>query len=250
MKCFFSFFFILPPLLSLKQRWVVLNFSSVRFSSVFVCRTESRVVVGSLSSQISPEWRLCVHYYISLFSLCDLHSLPLAGWLCILYEYLIGVSHHAHSTASTLAQLLTIDRPLFFSYFNFFFSFIIPPTSLPVYFIQMRYVWIVPSFQITCGLLSYSHFSRAILEDMDWGQCVQFIDGGGQWAQVLRWHWQLVDLSPPCNMCESVRFRSHRYFYNADDVCTAWKSAGWEFDYVSDISDICHISICQICIRA
>jgi hypothetical protein len=105
-------------------------------------------------------------------------------------------------------------------------------------------------FQMSCGLLSYSHFSRAILEDMDWGQCVQFIDGGGQWAQVLRWHWQLVDLSPPCNMCESVRFRSHRYFYNADDVCTAWKSAGWEFDYVSDISDICHISICQICIRA
>lgn len=48
---------------------------------------------------------------------------------------------------------------------------------------------------------------------------MQFIDGGGQWAQVLRWHWQLVDLSPPCNMCESVRFRSHRYFYNADDVC-------------------------------
>lgn len=107
----------------------MLNFSSVRFSSVFVCRTESRVV-GSLSSQIFPEWRLCVHYYISLsLSLCviSIRFSWLAGWLCtIRIEYLIGVSHHAHSTASTLAQLLTIDRPLFFlciSTFTFLFCF-------------------------------------------------------------------------------------------------------------------------------
>lgn len=81
-------FSISPPLLSLKQRWVVLNFSSVRFSSVFVCRTESRVVVGSLSSQIFPEWRLCVHYYIYLsLSVISIRSSWLAGWLadCVLY---------------------------------------------------------------------------------------------------------------------------------------------------------------------
>jgi hypothetical protein len=92
LNCLFDevllFFFHFPPLLSLKQRWVVLNFSSVRFSSVFVCRTESRVVVGSLSSQIFPEWRLCVHYYIYLsLSVISIRSSWLAGWLadCVLY---------------------------------------------------------------------------------------------------------------------------------------------------------------------
>lgn len=96
MKCFFSFFFILPPLLSLKQRWVVLNFSSVRFSSVFVCRTESRVVVGSLSSQISPEWRLCVHYYIYLsFSLWSPFASP--GWLTV---YTVRVSYRCFTSCT------------------------------------------------------------------------------------------------------------------------------------------------------
>lgn len=76
------------------------------------------VILTDLSGMAS----LCTLLYISLFLSVISIRFP---WLadCVLYEYLIGVSHHAHSTASTLAQLLTIDRPLFFFLFQLFLLF-------------------------------------------------------------------------------------------------------------------------------
>lgn len=182
----------------------MLNFSSVRFSSVFVCRTESRVV-GSLSSQIFPEWRLCVHYYISLsLSLCDLHSLLLAGWLAVYYTHRVS---YRCSTSCTLdcihpRPVVNYRSPIvFLMYFNFYFSFFASANFFACLFhsdaLRLNRM---PPLSNVMRIAELFTFLEGNLGGHGLRPRCIFIDGGGQWAQVLRWHWQLVDPPPPYNM--------------------------------------------------
>lgn len=95
MKCFF-FFYYYSLLLSLKQRWGVIKlfFSSDTIPLyIFKCfcvgqKVASFVILTDLSGMACV---MCI--------IISLWSIPFFFWL-----YLIGVPHHAHFTASTLAS--------------------------------------------------------------------------------------------------------------------------------------------------